>query len=123
MENGATITLEASWALNTLDVDEAKTTLCGTKAGADMKGNGLRINGVKYNKQYVEEPNLKSGGVDYFDGGESADPADVECRTWINALTKGTPLTVLPEQAIVVTRILEAIYKSAETGKPVYFED
>ena len=42
MEDGATIILESSWALNSLDVDEAKTSLCGTKAGADMKG-GLRI--------------------------------------------------------------------------------
>ena len=32
MENGTTIILESSWALNTLDVGEAKTTLCGTKA-------------------------------------------------------------------------------------------
>ena len=36
MENGATIFLEASWALNSLDVKEAKTTLMGSKAGADM---------------------------------------------------------------------------------------
>ena len=43
MKNGATIHLEASWALNTLDVHEAQTSLCGTKAGADMK-EGLRIN-------------------------------------------------------------------------------
>ena len=45
MKNGATINLESSWALNSLDVKEAKTTLCGTKAGADMN-NGLRINRV-----------------------------------------------------------------------------
>ena len=36
MKNGATIVLESSWALNTLDTREAQTTLCGTKAGADM---------------------------------------------------------------------------------------
>ena len=42
MKNGAVIELEAAWALNTLEVDEAKTSLCGTKAGADMK-DGLRL--------------------------------------------------------------------------------
>lgn len=57
MEDGATIMLESSWALNSLDVDEAKTTLCGTKAGADMK-QGLRINGVKHNHQYTEQVSL-----------------------------------------------------------------
>ena len=56
MKNGATINLESSWALNSLDVKEAKTTLCGTKAGADMN-NGLRINRVSYGRQCVEEPN------------------------------------------------------------------
>ncbi len=120
MEDGATIILETSWALNTLDVHEAKTSLSGTKAGADML-DGLRINGVKYNKQYVEKPDLAAGGVDFFDGAV-AEPQDVECRCWIDAVTKGTPLTVLPEQAAVVTQILEAIYESARTGKPVYFD-
>jgi len=42
-ENGATIFLESSWALNTLEVGEAITTLCGTLGGADMR-DGLRIN-------------------------------------------------------------------------------
>ncbi|MBR2066089.1 MAG: Gfo/Idh/MocA family oxidoreductase, partial [Kiritimatiellae bacterium] len=36
MENGATVNLRASWALNYADPQEAKTLLCGTKAGADM---------------------------------------------------------------------------------------
>lgn len=120
MENGATIVLESSWALNTLDVEEATTQLCGTKAGADMH-DGLRINGVRYGQQYVETPDFSAGGVAFYDGA-TADPADVECRTWIDAITKGTPLRVLPEQAIVVTQILEAIYESAKTGKPVYFD-
>src|SRR5699024_7084154 len=37
MENGATIILESSWALNTLEVDEAKCSLRGTDVGANMK--------------------------------------------------------------------------------------
>ncbi len=121
MENGATIVLESSWALNTLDVEEATTTLCGTTAGADMK-DGLRINGVKFNKQYVTKPDLEAGGVAYFDGAEVT-PAYIEERTFIDAITKGTELRVKPEQALVVTQILEAIYESAKTGKPVYIND
>lgn len=120
MKNGAVINLEASWALNTLDVDEAKTTLCGTKAGADMK-DGVRINSVKYNRQCVEKPDLAAGGVAFFDG-EVEQEQDVEQRVFIDAITKGTELVVKPEQALVVTRILEAIYESAKTGKAVYFD-
>lgn len=120
MKNGATIHLESSWALNTLDVDEAKTSLCGTKAGADMK-DGLRINRVQYNKQCIEIPDLKSGGVAFFEG-ETESDAEVEQRVFYNAVVNGEDLIVKPEQAIVVTRILEAIYESARTGKAIYFE-
>lgn len=120
MKDGATIVLEASWALNTLDVDEAKTSLCGTKAGADMK-DGLRINTVKYNKQVTEKPSLDAGGVAFYDGTGEAAP-DVEQATFYNAVKCGGELVVKPEQALVVTQLLEAIYTSAKTGKPVYFD-
>ena len=120
MKNGATIELEASWALNTLEVDEAKTSLCGTKAGADMK-DGLRINRVQYGRQCVEKPDLNAGGVAFFDGVEEKSD-DVEQRVFYHAVMDGEPLTVRPEQALTVTRILEAIYESAKTGKTVYFD-
>ena len=119
MKNGATIVLESAWALNTLDVDEAKTSLCGTKAGADMK-DGLRINRVKYNKQIVEKPALEGEGVAFFDA-EGEEPSVIEQETFYNAVMNGKDVVVKPEQAYVVTQILEAIYKSAATGEVVKF--
>lgn len=119
MENGTTIILESSWALNTLDVGEAKTTLCGTKAGADMR-DGLRINGVEFNKMYTKKPSLGAGGVDFYEG-ISEDPGYLEARAWIDAVINDTDPVVLPEQALAVTEILEAIYESAKTGKAVTF--
>ena len=67
MQNGATITLEASWALNTLQVDEAKCTLCGTEGGADMMG-GLRINGENFSRLYETKVDLSAGGVAFYRG-------------------------------------------------------
>ena len=121
MENGATIVLESSWALNILDVQEAATVLCGTKAGADMK-DGLRINNVKYNKQNIEKPDLSAGGVAFFDGAGGGAPQEIEAQIFYNAIKNGTDVVVKPEQAFVVTQILEAIYESAKTGKPVYLD-
>ena len=121
MENGATIILQSSWALNILDANEAAFRLCGTKAGADTV-DGARINGVKYGRQYVEKPALNAGGVAFYDG-TSASPSDIDMAQWINAIRTDSDPCVLPEQALCVTRILEAIYTSSETGKPVYFED
>ena len=122
MEDGATIILQSSWALNILDASEAAFRLCGTKAGADTVNNSARINGVKYGRQYVEQPTLTAGGVAFYDGA-NASPAVLDMAQWINALRTNTDPCVLPEQALCVTRILEAIYESSKTGKPVYFND
>lgn len=120
MENGATISLEASWALNTLDVDEAKCTLSGTEGGADMK-DGLRINGEDMGNLYTTKVELGAGGVAYYDGASESN-ADLEARLWIDSIINDTEPTVKPEQAYVVTQILEAIYESAKTGMAVYFD-
>jgi predicted dehydrogenase len=119
MENGATIVLESSWALNSLDVDEAKCSLSGTEGGADMK-EGLRINGESFGKLYTTNVDLSAGGVAFYDGDEESD-ADLEARMWIDNIINDTEPVVKPEQAFVVTQILEAIYESARTGKAVYF--
>ena len=119
MKNGATIILESSWALNTLDTDEAKTSLCGTKAGADMK-DGLRINGVKHGKMYTEKPSLDAKGVAFYDAA-SENPKKFEQEVFYNAIVNGGELTVKPEQAMVVTQILEAIYESAKKNETIYF--
>jgi predicted dehydrogenase len=121
MENGATIVLESSWALNSLEVDEAKCSLSGTEGGADMK-DGLRINGENFGKLYTTNVELGAGGVAFYDGKEETD-ADLEARLWIDNIINDTEPVVKPEQALVVTQILEAIYESARTGKAVYFEE
>lgn len=120
MKNGATIILESSWALNTLEVDEAKCTLSGTEGGADMKG-GLRINGEKHSRLFTTEVELNAGGVAFYDG-KAEVASDLEMKLWIQAIENDTDPVVTPEQACVVSEILEAIYESARTGKAVYFD-
>lgn len=120
MENGATIYLESAWALNTLEEREARTSICGTKAGADMI-DGLRINGVNNGRMYTTNVDLVGGGVDYFEGIGAGEPHEREARNWIKALREDKDPVVLPEQAFCVTQILEGIYKSSETGNIVFF--
>ena len=119
MENGATIVLESAWALNSLDVREAKTTLCGTQGGADMV-DGLRINGVDNNRMFTKTIELGAGGVDFYSGNAGGAPHEREAYQWIHCIIDDTEPLVLPEQAYVVTQILEGIYESAKTGKAVY---
>jgi len=120
MENGATIILESSWALNTLEEGEAMCTLCGTKAGATMRG-GLRIATDKNGKFVDIAPDFDEGMVLYVPGAVVLSPEEKEARNFYDAVLYGKELRVKPEQALVVTQILEAIYESAKTGKPVEF--
>lgn len=125
MENGATIYLEASWALNVRESKEASTTLCGTKAGAEiLSGMSYPQNMLIYNRGnhglLTEEAISTTGGVAYFEGGKG-DPGYEEAKQWIDAILNDTEPLVKPEQSFIVTEILEAIYKSSETGKEVYF--
>lgn len=120
MKNGATIILESSWAINMVEIGEARTMLCGTEGGADMT-NGLRINGEKNSRLYDTKIDLGAGGVAFYDGKEENE-AVREAKSWIEAIIEDKEPVVKPEQALVVTEILEAIYESAKTGKAVYFD-
>ncbi len=121
MENGATIVLESSWALNMLDPREAITTLCGTDGGADML-DGVRINGIRHGRQFVLKPDLSAGGVDFYAGSGNEQPGVREARLWIEAIREDKEPFVTAEQAYAVSNILDGIYTSAKTGKPVYFD-
>ena len=122
MENGATIVLESSWALNMADPREAITTLCGTKGGADML-DGLRINGIRHGRQYILKPDFKAGAVAFNSGSKGESMADREEKAWIEAVRNDTDPVTLPEQAYCVTRILEGIYESAKTGEMYRFQN
>lgn len=120
MKNGATILLEASWILNIAKSWEAATSLCGTKAGAEILGKGEVAYYRSRHGLLVEERNSDIKAVAYFNGKETTPGID-EAEQWLKAiLHKGEPL-VKPEQAFVVTEILDGIYRSAREGKEIYF--
>ena len=125
MKDGATINLEASWALNILESREASTTLCGTLAGAEIhSGMSYTENELIYNRgrndQLMEEKLSKVGGVAYFGGGGGEEGA-IDCKQWLEAVKNGTEPLVKPEEALTVTKILEAIYESAKQDREIKF--
>lgn len=125
MKNGALIYLEASWALNILESREASTTLCGTKAGAEIhhgisySEDELIYNMAEHN-QLMEKTISQVGKIDFFEGKAAAE-AIKEQEQWLNAILNDEEPLVRPEQAYVVTQILEGIYQSAKDGKEVFF--
>lgn len=127
MKNGASIFLEAAWALNTLDEREAMTTLSGTKGGAEMRrnkevnSNELIFNGEIYGN-LIETKLQNPARIAYNLPIEETD-ADREISQWIHAILEDKDPIVTPKQAYMVTKILEAIYESAETGKTIKFHE
>ncbi|MBL8058023.1 MAG: Gfo/Idh/MocA family oxidoreductase [Anaerolineales bacterium] len=135
-KNGATVVVEASWALNMIISNEAMTLLCGTKAGADMfppegpivrtadfqsaPSFHVRVNGENAGKLYIQ--NYAMGAAFIGDGSvrESFAGGYKEALAWFTAVRGEGALVVKPEQAYTVTRILEAIYQSAATGDVVH---
>ncbi|MBR4950015.1 MAG: Gfo/Idh/MocA family oxidoreductase [Clostridia bacterium] len=122
MKNGATILLETSWALNTSEpIEEGSCVLCGSREGLEIKNNVLKVNKIELGHQTETIVDTSAGGVAFYDGA-GASSSDVEAANWIKAVIDDTQPYVLPEQACVVSEILEAIYESSKTGKPVYFD-
>ena len=112
MENGTSIILECSWALNTPEEHDIKTVLSGRKAGADNI-NGLRLNGERAGRLFKEEISPAKAA--------NEDPGDKEMRLWIEAIREDKEPPVKAEQALVVAQILDGIYKSADSGEAFHF--
>lgn len=79
------------------------------------------INSEKRGRMNTNTFDLSAGGVAFFEGKEESS-SDLEARLWLECILHDTKPLVKPEQALVVTQILEAIYESSRTGKAIYFE-
>ena len=125
MKNGAVINLRAAWAINMAEEaganNEATTLLAGTKGGLDTLTGQVRLNHVVGSQPAITMVGKK---VDSYIPGFSQGPAPVskEHEIWVKALRGEGELFVTADQAFVVTKILDAIYQSSKTGKPVYFD-
>jgi predicted dehydrogenase len=108
-KNGATLTLEAAFAANVEKNDTMQVSLMGNKGGADIFP--LKIYQEKYHTlidstpAYLPETNGHQREISHF----------IAC-----CLEDRAPLST-PEQGLVIQKIVNAIYESAETGKAIQF--
>ena len=108
-ENGATLTLEASFALNADPVFNG--WLMGTKGGAD----------IFKTKLFTEEAGTLWDYTPYgFDNMVHKVKAHHrEIELFIEAVRKNKPVPVPGWECLITQKIIDGIYKSAETGKEV----
>lgn len=122
MENGAAIFLEASWALNMKAPREAATTLCGTKAGAEIECGPNHEYDLIFNETtggvLTEEHISHDSPIAFFEGSAAA-PEIRECKQWLEAIIEDREPLVKPEQAFTVTQILDSIYRSSEENREI----
>lgn len=117
--NGATLVVEASWLLNF--TGEAHMTICGTKGGAEFLDEGVvRINGEENGSLYTKDVKPNATARELFRG-ETLTPEEYEAKQWIYSIVNHTEPVTKPEQAAVVSRIIEAVYESAQKGETIYF--
>lgn len=105
-ENGASLYLEASWAAN-IEGDEFNSILMGDKAGARLFP--LQI----YGEARGNLVNISPAHI------PSVNSHEEEIRRFIQAIREGGPSPIPPEEALNVQKVLDAVYKSSETGRQV----
>ena len=123
-KNGATMYVEASWLLNVQD--GGHPTFCGTLRGIELMNGGVAINGERPDekgemKLFADLYKPTPADRTYFKD-ENLTSSEYEARQWIQAVVEDIDPITLPEQAAVVSEIIEAIYKSGRTGRTVYFD-
>ena len=113
--NGATLILEASWALNIREREQMSTALYGDRGGLVHRnvGGGYDFTAELYTE---EEGNLFTKTLDGCMG-----PVPASYHEFVDSILEERPPMATGEQGLKVMKILEGIYKSAETGREVRY--
>ena len=113
--NGATLELDASWASNIKENEQMSTRLLGDKGGIYQYNLD---EGYTYDVEYYQEIEGKQ-----YDCKLHPPVPEVKSafHMFVEAVRDNKPFLATGEQGVTVMRLLDAIYESAATGKPVQF--
>lgn len=110
MKNGMMMEVEASWASNSeIPSDNIETRLYGTEGGAVIKAGCDKCSLVIIGKngevevREIPEPSRRLTVRDAF----------------VEAVLADTEVPCKPEQAIMISKIIDGVYESTRTGAPV----
>jgi len=110
-DNGATPILEVSWLLHhDIIGEDMQMWLYGTQGGSHWPKGEIYYTNYATQQHYNKSLKLTS---------DTMEPHALECVEFAKAITDGAPSPVPAEQSLQVLTILDAIYKSEQTGKEV----
>ena len=113
-KNGSTLTLESSFVAN-IERDAFTTSVMGTEGGAFLD---------PFNNANTKIFREESGSLTDTQPAFLRDHMgthEAEIRAFVQAILDDKPVDVPGEQGLMVTRILDAIYASSDTGKEIVF--
>lgn len=107
-ENGATLTLEASFVANMEENEKMTFQIFGDKGGCQF--NPLKMYTERNQTLLDITPAYLPGNVQ---------PHHAQIASFIDSVVNDTPVYTPGEEALQVTRIIDAIYKSGEEGREI----
>lgn len=124
MKNGMTLSVESSYALNISREKEASVDLYGPAGGLELRENsGLRLIHELGGKMCVSTDALQETARSLTPGNRTMTASEREHEAYMKLLLEGKTCDPGAAQAVVVTRIVEALYRSAGNRLPVMFEE
>ena len=109
-ENGACLQIEFSWASN-IDEEQRFFELRGTKSGAIWNSTKGKL-GI-----YTEELGSTVDFIPNIDNEKGIQIHEANLRHFADVVLNGAEPMFVPQQGVNMVKILEAIYKSAQTGR------
>lgn len=106
-ENGVSFMLECSWAAN-IKEDNTSLSISGVDGGLNVYP--FELYQAKYGTFFSGEAKFSA---------EKDNAGLLQAQNFVASCLGEAELIVKPEQALQVTRIIEAIYQSSETGRSV----
>ncbi|MFG6147905.1 Gfo/Idh/MocA family protein [Halobacillus sp. B23F22_1] len=106
-KNGLSMQFECSWAAN-IKEDYTALSISGVDGGMDVYP--FQLYQTKYGSVWNSQPNIPK---------ETLSEGFVQAKNFVDSCLGNADLIVKPEQALKVTKLIEAIYKSSEEGSSI----
>ncbi|MCP3028023.1 Gfo/Idh/MocA family protein [Halobacillus sp. A5] len=106
-KNGLSMQFECSWAAN-IKEDYTSLSISGVNGGMDLYP--FQLYQTKHGAVWNSQPAIPK---------ESLSEGFLQAKNFVDSCRGEAELVVKPEQALKVTRLMEAIYKSSEIGSSV----
>lgn len=114
-DNGATLILEASWAANVAEKEFMETRLYGTRAGLVQRN---RNEGYEFEAELFVEQEGCQFDMKLHDS-IPVPQVSSSMHHFVDSILAGRPHSATAQEGLIVMEILDAIYESSSTGRPV----